>query len=48
MKMLSNEMGVIFDIHSKHELVFDRLSGELQKRGLKVYKADELPELQEE
>lgn len=48
MRMLADSKGVIFDIGKKHELVFDQISKDLERQGLKIYKPEELPELQEE
>lgn len=45
MRMLADSKGVIFDIGKKHELVFDQISKDLERQGLKVYKPEELPEL---
>lgn len=41
--MLESSKGVIFDMHKKHELVFDRISDELSRQGFRVSKPDELP-----
>lgn len=43
MRMLDSSKGVIFDLHKKHELVFDKISGEILRQGFKVSKPDELP-----
>lgn len=48
MRTLADSKGVIFDIGKKHELVFDQISKDLEKSGLRVFKPEELPELQEE
>ncbi len=43
MRMLDSSKGVLFDLPKKHELVFDKISGEILRQGFKVSKPDELP-----
>lgn len=48
MRMLESSKGVIFDLHKKHELVFDQISEDIKKQGFKVSKPEELPSIREE
>lgn len=48
MRMLESSKGVIFDLHKKHELVFDRITDDIKRQGFTVSKPDELPGIRED